>query len=157
MVEAEYANTWIYYGNIFCTISFLIYHPLTMLFLYNFFNGWSWTTITWSVLEYLLSLYSIFLSVSNEKLQVLMLYAQHYVKGFTQIMILLNVALWVQTQYFWIESVELDQERNDFGKVARDLQMWQIVQNVPTLIFLIIFYFFMVDIENHYIANPSEE
>ena len=53
-----------------------------------------------------------------------MLYVQAYVKGFTQILILLNVALWLQTQYFWIESVELDQERNDFGKVARDLQMW---------------------------------
>ena len=86
-----------------------------------------------------------------------MLYVQAYVKGFTQILILLNVALWLQTQYFWIESVELDQERNDFGKIARDLQMWQIVQNVPTLIFLIFFYFFMVDIVNHYIANPSEE
>ena len=68
MVEAEYTNTWIYYGNMFCTILFLIYHPVTMLFLYNFLNGWSWTTITWSVLEYFLSLYSIFLSVSNEKL-----------------------------------------------------------------------------------------
>ena len=50
-----------------------------------------------------------------------MLYGQHYAKGFAQLMLILNLTLWIQTQYFWIESVELDEERNEFGKTARDL------------------------------------
>ena len=84
-----------------------------------------------------------------------MLYLQHYVKGITQMLIIINTALFVQTLFFWIESVELDEERSEFGKTARDIQTWQIVQNLPTVLFLTLFYIFMVDIENHYIANPS--
>ncbi len=84
-----------------------------------------------------------------------MLWVQHYVKGFTQMLIVLNLALWIQTQLFWMESVELDEQRNEFGANARDLQMWQLIQNVPTLTFLTFFYFFMVDIENYYIENPT--
>ena len=72
-------------------------------------------------------------------------------------MIILNVATWVQTQFFWMESIEFDDNRNEMGWNAWDLTMWQLVQNVPTLIFLVFFYIFMVDIENHFITNPSSE
>mmetsp|Transcript_13868 Transcript_13868/g.23642 ORF Transcript_13868/g.23642 Transcript_13868/m.23642 type:complete len:97 (+) Transcript_13868:476-766(+) len=34
---------------------------------------------------------------------------------------------------------------------ARDIQLWQLVYNLPAIIWLTVFYLFMVDIENHYI------
>ena len=95
IVEAQYGSTFIYYANIVTTIIFMLVHPVLLLFLYDMFNGYNVTTIIWSVSEFFLAIYSIFLSVSNETLQIIMLTAQHYVKGYTLMMLILNVAMWM--------------------------------------------------------------
>jgi|TARA_B110001450_G_C17372469_1_gene380254 hypothetical protein len=51
----------------------------------------------------------------------------------------------------------MDEERSEFGKTARDLQMWEIITVLPQMLFLSIFYIMLVDIDNFYTLNPSTE
>jgi len=66
-------------------------------------------------------IYSIILTIANEKLQVYMLYIVHYIQGVIQTFFIINAAMWILTQWFWVESVEFDEDRSEFGKTARDL------------------------------------
>lgn len=102
-------------------------------------------------------IYSIILTIANERLQVYMLYIVHYIQGIIQTFFIINATMWILTQWFWIESVEMDEERSEFGRTARDLQMWEIITVLPQMLFLSIFYIMLVDIDNFYTENPSTE
>lgn len=113
------------------SVAFLIYHPLSLLFVYNIHEDLNWITVVWAMVLYLFPIYSILLSIANETLQVYMLYAVHYIQGIIQTFFIINALMWLLTQWFWIESVEMDEDRNDFGTTARDLQMWEIITVLP--------------------------
>ena len=86
-----------------------------------------------------------------------MLYIVHYIQGVIQTFFIINAAMWILTQWFWVESVEFDEDRSEFGKTARDLQMWEVVTVLPQMMFLAIFYIMLVDIDSYYAENPSSE
>jgi hypothetical protein len=121
IVQAEYSNTFMSYLNLIMSIVFLIWHPISLLFIFSVSDNLDWNTTSWALVLYILPIYSILMSIANEKLQVYMLYAVHYVQGTLQAFFIINAIMWMLTQWFWIESVEMDEDRNDFGKTARDL------------------------------------
>merc|ERR1712086_935644 len=51
----------------------------------------------------------------------------------------------------------MDEDRNDLGTTARDLQMWEIITAIPQMTFLAIFYVMLVDIDTYYDDTPSTE
>ena len=102
----------------------------------------------------LLSFYSIFLLVGSEVVQVVALTPIIYVKGFTLMHILLNVAMWIVNTSFWVDSTEF--QSNDFQKKAMTIEQWQLVTVWPNFIFLFFLWLFLIDIDNYYLNFDSE-
>ena len=64
MIE-QYKSTFFYYMAIFTSVYFMGTEPVLKLALYDLFNNWSIYTIVEFVIYWLLSLYTIILSVAT--------------------------------------------------------------------------------------------
>ena len=80
-----------------------------------------------------------------------MMAAQHYVKGIIQILVIALAGQYFLTQMFFVESIEFDDETLTLGKITRDMQVWQLIELFPQMGWLMVTYYFIVDVENHYI------
>ena len=155
IVTTAYNGGFLEYLNLVSSIMFLIWHPISLLIVHRAYSEITWITATWMLTLFILPVYSIVLTIANETLQIYLLYIVHYVQGVIQAYFIINAIMWLLTQWFWIESVQLDEDRSKFGTTARDLQMWQVLTTLPQMSFLAIFYLMLVDIDAFYTKNPS--
>ena len=82
-VLAAYNYTLPWFANIVVSISEVIWLPISQLAIFNFFHNWNPWCIVWSIIVWLLSVYSLFLIVGDETMQAYMLWMNMYAKGFS--------------------------------------------------------------------------
>jgi hypothetical protein len=97
IVEEVYSSTFLSYLNLSTSIMFLIWHPISMLFVFDVAENLNGTTALWATTLYALAIYSIILSIANEKFQIYMLYAIHYIQGILQAIFIINSVMWILT------------------------------------------------------------
>jgi len=67
-------------------------------------------------------------------------------------LLFLNLGIFVQTILIWIEEVDFSNVfKNDYEKVTRGMVTWELFQTLPTIIYLFLAYWFLVDIRQFYV------
>ena len=157
LVESQYVTSFYYYTNLLCTVFFVLTHPLLELSLFDQYNGWNAWTMVWSFSLMFLCIYSIFMIVGSEVVQVIALTPVVYIKGLTLMHILLNVAMWFTNTAFWVDSTEF--ETTEYQRNAMTIEQWMLVTIWPNFIFLFFFWLFIVDVDNYYVnyASPFQQ
>ena len=106
----------------------------------------------WFLLEYAIAIYVMTLMVASETIQKIFLWFVHYMQGLALMMLFMNCGLFLQTMYFWITSIEFDMNRSKFAENAMDLASWELIQTLPTIVYLFFVYLFLVDARAFYVA-----
>ena len=68
---------------------------------------------------------------------------------------LLNLEVFFETMYYWIQEVEFDNHRNYKAENSMDLASWEMIQTIPMAFYLGLCYLFMVDARAHYILQDG--
>lgn len=149
-VKTAYGYTFTYFTTLVVIITFFVLAPTLQMFVFGYFNNFSTINIVWFTLEYFLGIYIMILILGSETIQKIFLYLIHYIQGFTLMALLMNCGLFLQTMFFWVRSIEFDKNRSQFAENAMDLASWELIQTVPTIVYLLIIYLYMVDIKAYY-------
>lgn len=119
-------------------------------FLFNQFNNFGTANLIWFFCTYLIGIYVIIVIVASETMQKIFLIWSHYIQGMTLVLFLLNVFVFWETIYFWVQEVEFDEHRNEYANHTLDLASWEMIQTVPLSFYLGLCYLFLVDARAHY-------
>lgn len=104
----QYQFTFWYFGNIVFSIVYLFAQPLSLLFLYNWYNvGSPWTIIQGIVLM-AISIYSIFLTFVAADIQSYLLYVKQYIKGAAGILLVTNLMLGAYGYINWLNNINFN-------------------------------------------------
>ena len=137
--------------------TFVIITPFTQFLLFGWFNGWSLTNFTWWSLEFWIAVYVLLVVLPDENLQKIFLWLSHYVVGFLIALLFLNLGIMFETIYIWMSEVDFSNVfKNDYEVTAKNLSYWELFQTMPTIIFLFMAYFFLVDIRQFYVLQDGK-
>lgn len=146
------ATSPVFFSTLMAAGAFVIITPITQFLVFGFFNGWSLTNFTWWNLEFWIGVYTLLTVLPEENLQKVFLWLSHYVQGFLMALLFLNLGIFVQTILIWIEEVDFSNVfKNDYEKVTRGMVTWELFQTLPTIIYLFLAYWFLVDIRQFYV------
>lgn len=141
----------IFYMVLIAAGIFVLASPITQFFVFGFFNGWSLTNFSWWVIEFSIGIYVLLIVLPNENLQKIFLWASHYVQGVTIALLFLNIAIFMETMLIWIQEIDLSNVfKNEYELTERKMANFEIFQTLPTIGYLFLVYFFIVDIREFY-------
>ena len=106
MQLTQYRDTYIWYLNGVVSGIYFLLEPVLMMFVFDQMNNSNPATIAWFVILWALSIYSLFLTVADMQIQVLMLNLQVYVKGITLMMLLTNLFQFGANFYYWMAYMQ---------------------------------------------------
>lgn len=130
---------------------FVMATPITHFFVYKFFNGWSFSNFSWWIVEFSIAIYILLIVLPDENLQKIFLWVSHYIQGVTVALLLLNIGLFMDTILIWMEEIDLSNVfKTDIELIARNMANFELFQTLPTIGYLFMVYFFLVDIRQFY-------
>ena len=112
--DEPYQGTYIYWANMYTSIAYLLAEPLLQLSLFNQYNNWNIEAILASLMTWSLSIISSLLLLATIEVQSWVMNFEIYIRGFTMILFLSNLAQVMINFYFWFDSIDwLNPVRSD--------------------------------------------
>jgi hypothetical protein len=146
----------IFFATMLAAGGFVIVTPITQFLVFSFFNGWSLTNFTWWFLEFCIAVYILLAVLPEENLQKIFLWFSHYVQGVLIALLFLNLGIFIETIIIWMSEMDFSNVfKNDYELAAQGLTTWELFQTLPTIIYLFLAYFFLVDIRQFYVLQDG--
>lgn len=77
-------------------------------------------------------------------------------QGILIALLFLNLGIVFETVLIWMSEVDFSNVfKNDYEKIARELSNWELFQTFPTITYLFLAYFFLVDIRQFYVLQDG--
>ena len=136
---------------LFGAMGYILITPITQFFVFAWFNGWSFTNFSWWAVEFAIAVYILLIVLPDETLQKIFLWGSHYVQGITIALLFLNIGIFIETIYLWLESIDFSNVfKSELEDTARVMAWFEFFQTLPNIGYLFLVYFFIVMMREFY-------
>ena len=139
-VKEQYSNTCLQATNFVFTVLFLLGHIIIMLFFFSYYGGWDWMVIVYSLVQLTIGIYSLLLIVGEPAFQIVLLKIKLYINWLLFVVFSITLFMLLLSVYMYFMNPH-------FQATGSEFILYQVLLNVPTLIFVIPFIMYEDDLD----------